>query len=277
MTLGRRFWRGASQVVESVGRSAEELTVADLDFVVDPQGDPARARLRRAHEALTRTVEGLRRGVRGSVEETQRDIEGIRTGPDAGLWRKAIDASESDHKEASARLAEEGIANPNEYNELLERATALEREVADLEKERERAKELENEAAEILDEYRERRSELSGRRQDFVKETSGETIRVRVGALATHGNLTRELEAILGISSFRDDRRAIERRIRPEGDRTWDWARLDDVVAEMRRFLSGDLSSWETHDARFESRLRRVPPERVDRLAPCTFRMTPSR
>ena len=259
--------RGASQVVESVGRSAEELTVADLDFVVDPQGDPARARLRRAHEALTRTVEGLRRGVRGSVEETQRDIEGIKTGPDASLWRKAIDASESDHKEASARLAEEGIANPNEYNELLERATALEREVADFEKERERAKELENEAAEILDEYRERRSELSGRRQDFVKETSGETIRVRVGAIATHGNLARELEAILGISSFRDDRRAIERRIRPEGDRTWDWARLDDVVAEMRRFLSGDLSSWETHDARFESRLRRVPPERIDRLA----------
>ena len=35
----------------------------------------------------------------------------------------------------------------------------------------------------------------------------------------------------------------------------------------MRRFLSGDLSSWETQDARFESRLRNVPPERIDRLA----------
>ena len=260
--------RGASQAVESVGRSAEELTVADLDFAVDdPHGDSARARLRRAHGALKRTVEGLRGSVRDGIEETQRDIEGIRTGPDASLWREVVNASESDHEEASARLAEEGIANPNEYNELLERATTLEREIADLEKERERAKALENEATETLDEYRERRSELSERRQDFVEETSSETIRIQVGALATHGNLAEKLETILGISSFRDDRRVIVQKIRPEEGQPWDWQRLDEVVAEMRRFLSGDLRSWETQDARFESRLRRVPPERIDRLA----------
>ena len=35
----------------------------------------------------------------------------------------------------------------------------------------------------------------------------------------------------------------------------------------MRRFLSGELASWPTHDHRFDAALRRVPPESIDRLA----------
>ena len=37
--------------------------------------------------------------------------------------------------------------------------------------------------------------------------------------------------------------------------------------AQIRRFHSGASDSWDTHDARFMTALRGIPPERVDRLA----------
>ena len=39
------------------------------------------------------------------------------------------------------------------------------------------------------------------------------------------------------------------------------------MVAEARQFLSGELNSWLAQDHRFESTLKSVPPERIDRLA----------
>jgi energy-coupling factor transporter ATP-binding protein EcfA2 len=42
---------------------------------------------------------------------------------------------------------------------------------------------------------------------------------------------------------------------------------LDAIVAEMRRFHSGMIDLWDTHDARFKAALRGIPPERIDRLA----------
>ena len=259
--------RGASQAVDSVRRSVEELSVADLDLASNAEGDPARAGLRRAHQALTRTIEDLQRGMRESAEKTQRDIEGIRTGTDTYLWRKTMDTSENQFREASARLAEEGISNPNEYDHLLAQASELEFGIEVLEKERERAKELESDATRTLVEYRERRSELSNKRKHFVQETSSEIIRVETDAYANYANLADELRETLGIERFEDDRRAIVQRIQPEQTQPWDWRKLDGEIANIRRLLSGELDSWETQDRRFEAALKRVPPERIDRLA----------
>ena len=263
-------WRAiletASQAVESMGHSAEELSVADLDFGADVKDDPAQASLRRAHEALRRMVEVLRRGVSERVERAQRDIEGIETSADADQWRAAMDASKREFEEASAQLAKEGISDPNEYGNLLGQAARLGREIEALEKERERAEELDKEATEALTEYRERRRELSDRRKSFAEETSDETIRVEIDAYVNRDNLEGHLTDILGTERFEGDRQALAQRIQPEGE-PFSWQELDSVVAEMRQLLSGALDSWPTKDHRFETVLKKLPPERIDRLA----------
>ena len=263
----RTILNGAAEAVESVKRTAEELSVADLDLGSGTEDDQARAGLRRAHEALSRTVDGLQSHVLERSEKTKEDIEGIRTGTESGLWREAIDKSESQFREASTRLAAEGISNPNEYDQLLAQASALGLSIASLEKELERAEELENEAATTLADYRERRNELSIRRRRFVGETSGEVIHVETNEFGNYANLADELRETLGIERFEDDRRAIVQRIQPEPNLPWDWSKLDNEVANMRRLHSGELDSWETRDRRFESALKNVPPERIDRLA----------
>ena len=66
---------------------------------------------------------------------------------------------------------------------------------------------------------------------------------------AAHLHLAENLEDILGIQRFQEDRRAIADGIRPPNDDQWDWTRLDSVIAEMRGFHSGATESMDTHDA----------------------------
>ena len=257
----------AARAVESVGESAAELSVADLDLGPASEDDPARASLQRAHEDLRETVEALRRGVHESVEQARRAMGEIDKGDDAAQWRAAVDASRRKFEEATAQLAKEGISDPNEYRDLLEEAAGLEREIDALQKEQQRVEELENEAVATLTEYREQRSELSKRRGRFATETSSEVIRVVINPYANHGRLAEDLADILGIERFEGDRQALAQRVQPEQSRSWSWEKLDEMVAVAGQFLSGGLKSWPARDQRFAAALRNVPPERIDRLA----------
>ena len=259
--------RQASQVVASVGRSTEELSVADLSVPPDSEDNQPHSSLRRAHAALKQAVSDLKHGIHQRVEVAQRSIESVRKGPDASLWREALSASESQYREAVAELAEQGISNPNEYSDLLQQATTLRREIETLENERALAERLEDEAETVLDAYRRTRENLSDRRKAFVGEVSSETIQVRLGLLANCNDLTDELGKTLGIDRFEADREAIAQRIAPAQDRPWDWARIDQEVKRIRQFLTGELVSWDTQDGRFNTALKRVQPEQIDRLA----------
>ena len=263
----RAIREAAAQALESVGQSAAELSVADLVLGSAAEDDPVRASLRRAHESLRRAVEELRGDVGERVAQARRAVGEIDEGEDAMRWRAAVDASKREFEEATAQLAEEGISDPNEYRDLLEQAANLEREIEALQREQNRVEELEEEAVATLVEYRAQRRELSERRGRFTKETSSDVIRVAIEPYADHGRLAEELTEILGIERFESDRQELARRIQPELDETWDWKRLDDVVADARKFLSGESNAWPTRDQRFAAALKRVPPERIDRLA----------
>ena len=262
----RAILEAASQAVEDVGDSAAELSVADLNFVSIEQ-DPAQARLRHAHEVLRRTVAELQRDVRETVDRARRDIRGIEASADIDQWNKAVAASSREYEKASAQLAEEGISDPNEYRDLLEQAARLGREIETLEQAQIRAAELNGEAAITLDEYRKLRRELSDRRQNFADEVSDEIVRVEIDEYANCKNLAEELAGILGTEHFASDRKVLARRIQPKQDQPWNWKQLDDVVAEIRQFLAGELDFPATKDQRFETALKKVPPERMDRLA----------
>lgn len=258
----------ASQAVEEVGESAENLFVSDLDLGATAENDQAVESLRRGHESLRASIETLRIQVSEAVSRAQLEIQEIGSGPDICRWRRAIGDAKQAFQTAGAELAEQGISDPNQYASLLERAADLGREIASLNEEDRRAADLESQAEEILAQYRRRRRELSERRRRFTEETSGETIRVEVNRFSNSENLFNQLGEILGTERYRDDREAIAQRIRGEQHQVWEWGRLDGVVAEMRRLHSGEPESWHVKDRRFETFLKdRVKPERIDRLA----------
>ena len=259
--------RGALKAVGSVSRAADELLVADLDLPLEVEESPEGQALKRAHKDLEMSVNSLRTSVLDGVGQTRQQIESLRTGNDASFWLDAVNASKGNFSEVSNQLAAQGISSPSEYGDLLQQAANLRQEIEVLGSERKRAERLEQEAENVLREFRGKREELSKRRQEFAEEASGETIQVEVNSLEQSDSIASQLGDMLGTDRFENDRQAIAQRVRPEVDSQWDWKRLDEVVAAMRRFRSGDEDSWPARDARFNSTLRGVPPERIDRLA----------
>ena len=255
------------RAVRGVARSAEKLVVADLAPGTQDPKDPARQSLGRAHSALQQTVGDLRRDVQNAVGRTQETIDQIRGGENVQKWQTAVTNSEEEFQRVSSQLAEEGISGPNQYRELLEQATSLEQEIQDLETERERANRLENEADEVLSEYRQFRKELNERRKQFAAETSSQIIRVEIATNENYGTLKGYVQEILGTERFHEDRQSIVQKIQPQQEQPWAWTRLDKTVEDLRQFLAGEQISWPSQDHRFEAALKRTQPERFDRLA----------
>ncbi len=256
-------WRG----IQEVARAAEELGVPDLNRGRDNlDDDSSLAGLAKAHQALGREVGRLRTAVLASVERSQREVEGMREGPDLREWRQALAASEEAFRAATAELQHRGIRDPEEYGNLVAEAARLRREISSLEEERSRAAGLASDAASALQLYREKRHALANARGALSESASRGTIRVNVTPLSDSGGLRRALIDILGTEHFEADRAALADRIRPTTS-DWSWDNLDEVVKEIRSFQKGQDNSWPTRDHRFQGALKRVPPERIDRLA----------
>ena len=253
--------------VDSVRSAVDELSVAELDIGMENEDDAPRAAVRRMHQSLNRLIAEFRQNAAGSIAEVERQLSEIRAGANANQWSAAVLQSEEEFENTVARLAEEGISDPTEYGSLVDRATTLEAEIGRLSGERQKVTTLEKQAEEVLARYREERGQLTARRREFAKSASGDSLRVDVNAYAGHSSLADDLEGILGIQRFQEDRRAVAGRIRPQETGEWNWNRLDAVVGEMRRFHMGLDDSWHTQDARFKPALRGIPPERIDRLA----------
>ncbi len=254
--------------LESIRQAVRAISVPDLNRLStgENENDAGRA-LRRAHRSLRQLIDDFRGKALGGIDDVIRELTELGHGDDASEWDTAVRTSEEAYKMTVAQLEEQGIADPAEYGELVERARMLESEIGVLGTESQKAGDLENDAADALEEYREVRRQLSLRRERFARGASGNTLRVQVECLGDHSDLAEEFVDILGITAFHEDRRSIAQRIRPQEDEEWEWGSLDSVVRAMREFQSTEGDSWDTRDARFAGKLRSLPPERIDRLA----------
>ena len=254
--------------LEAIQNTARAISVPDLNPLSNGDDeDDADQALRRSHQSLRQLIDDFRSKAIGEIDEVTRQLAELLRADDVSEWDTAVRASEEAYKRTVNQLEEQGIADPAEYGELVERAKRLEAEIEVLTKESQNARALEKESADALEDYREARCQLSLKREEFARRASSETLRVEVKGLGDHSDLTEGLIDILGIMAFQDDRKLIADRIRPQEDEAWAWEPLDSVVDAMREFQSKESDTWDTRDARFANRLRSLPPERIDRLA----------
>ena len=260
------------EAIDAVGRLVDGgLAVADLDLGPETDGDAATVALKRAHERLRDIVANLQKTVLDAVEQTRTAIAGVLTGQDALAWRDAVSASEREYQVVTQKLAEAGIANPDEYRDLLQRSATLQQEIGALEKRRVTAGEREQEAAAALLSYRECRAQLTSRRKEFAEGASNDLVMIEIHDYAIVPEIREEFEAFLrealGVPRFDEDYRALVDRIIPTVGQPWDFAKLDELVANLRDVLGDPQKPLDTRDHRFEAALRRLQPERLDRVA----------
>ena len=199
------MWKAVQAASESgldaVGEAVGAMAVADLSL---PTGDDDAAQaLQRAHQSLHQLIEGFRSEMLDSIEVVRRRLAEVLRGADTSLWGAAVDASEEAYQNTVSHLEEEGIADPEEYGELVERARGLEAEIEKLGTEELRARRLEQEADAVLAKYREARSRLSVKRQDFAGRASGDTLRVEVSRASSTGGCKSAQHRRCGLSASR--------------------------------------------------------------------------
>jgi DNA repair ATPase RecN len=260
--------KAATEAVEAVNQAAaDRLAVADLDLGAEADDDKATAALKRMHAQMRSIVANLQKTVLNAVAQTRTEIEGVRIGEDSVAWRAAVSASEQEYQMVAQQLAEAGIASPDEYRDLLQRGATLEQEIGTLERQRVTADEREREAAATLLRYRELRSELTEKRKRFAAKTSSDLIKVEIKGYAMREGLEDFLRDAWGIASFDPDYRALVEQIVPTANQPWRFEKLDDRVARLREVLGDPQKQWDTKDRRFENALRKLQPERLDRVA----------
>ena len=257
----------ASEAVQVLVGTAVDLSVDDLDFLLDTGDDQSLTALKQAHESLTQTVIDLQQAVQVAAAKTQQDILNIQNGAEVLAWNESVQLADTRYREVADRLSQEGILDPDEYDGLLEQVGKLNQEIEELIAQSQLATELEQAAIGTLDAFRAKHQELTEKRESFAESTSSDLIRVEIKSNANWANLSEELSSILGIERFEDDRQALARGIQPKPNEPWNWAALDDVVAQARSYIKGYTEIWETRDRRFAAALKNVPPERIDRLA----------
>lgn len=259
--------KSAHEGVEAIARAAEALVPGDLNGQEKTESDAALAALRRAHMELTAALQELRDSVRMAVIKARSVISASSSRVEAVVWREAVTASEAQFNTVVAQLAQAGIANPEEYRDLLQRAATEEEEILRLEGLHEAAAERDKTAVQLLADYRAQRGELTRRRQVFAARSSGELIRVEVSGYAEQGEVGSFVRETLGIERFDEDYSAIARRVGSSATAEWTFNSLDGVVSELRSLLADPQRPWPARDHRFEGALRRLQPERLDRLA----------
>ncbi len=253
--------------VDAVERVAVDLGVADLDASAGESDAEPLASLRRGHDGLRRAVSELRISVLAAVEKARLQIESDKNGADASQWRRAMEESEGAFRQVSEKLAAEGIASPDEYRDLLQRATTLEQEIAVLERHAAIATKREAEAEAELRKFRESREGHGKSRKEFSERTSGELIDVLITVNATYKSFEPFLREVLGLDHFDEDFRRLRDRVIPPNGKNWSFEALDTLLGDIRELLVDPGRRWDAADRRFVGALKRLQPERLDRLA----------
>ncbi len=258
---------GVEQGLKSAKASAGNLVAADLELGAEAEDDAPRVALRHAHRSLDQIARNLSQDLQMTIAAAELQLSQLHAGAHASEWKAAVESIEKKYQQTARQLEQEGLTDPAEYGILLDRESSLESEIKELERESARARSLERQASQTLAEYRQECQQLSLQRQTFAEKASNDTLRVEVVPFAAHVKLDDELIDILGVEHFEKDRIKIAKCIRPEINAQWDWDRLDGVIDWLRNFHTGASDSWEASDRRFGQAFRKIPPERIDRLA----------
>lgn len=259
----RRVERAWDEALAGVRRTLQQLAAATDGLGVS---DVPGAELAGVHRVVVDRIDRLRTEVRAALAAAHQDVDAAVAGPDVARWREVLAEGEAAYQAVLAELSGAGIENPDEVGRLVQTVTALERELQALETQVASGASTDDEARRALDQYRVLRAELSERRRRFAdEEASTELVRFTLRPLGRVEDFEAALRETLGIQRFDDAHRAmVERVIVDDG---FDYGRLDALVDGLRGFQADPDASFPNADKRFEAALRRVTPERVDRLA----------
>lgn len=187
----------------------------------------------------------------------------------APTWQSTLRDAEEKYEALRNRLREEKAGEPNEFGKLLQQQQTLEQQLADMESRRTFQETVRRQADEKRIHLATSRNALTEMRNQFLKKVLTKNRYVKVSAVrfGDEDLYEERLRGLIDCNPGKFDKDIgtdgliglIKRNNPEEGV-----AKLKRVVQELA--ATGKSSEYTAKDQRFVTRLRELPPERLDRL-----------
>ncbi len=262
--------KGISDIGSRLRATVEELIPEDFDdtdFDKTLVEDTTLIELIQNHQ---KSINDIVSQVSGLADMVDAVLADWRKQKDGSSWQSKVDETMRAYKDLQERLKQEGVADPSEYGELVQRRQVLENQIKDFKNRRKQITELEEQASACLERIASLRKELTQKRRAFLDEVLAGNPYVRITIIPygakdevedefrqliqrETGGFEKDIDGLLGnIYSGSQDASEIEQRI----------ASLKNTVQEIAR----NPQNSQLADKRFGSHLAKLPPEALDRL-----------
>lgn len=268
-------WAGEwSDLGDRIRRLAEELVPGPLEETLAGGDEETEQLIEKAAQARSR-LESIRDRLVEMASEADAVHSDWESEKSESRWSRTVQQAAVAYQDLKERLSEEGVKDPSEYGELVQRRQTIEQQLARLERHREEAASLRQEAVESLHRLLEIRRDLTKSRKDFLQcvLSNNRYVRIEVVPYGSAEDAERELREILG----RDDG-AFEKDIGSAGGggllgRLFEDpspAAMEDALGALRqgirKIAEGAQDAPPVQHQFFANHLRKLPPEALDRV-----------
>ena len=262
-------WSGTGEQLRAM---AEEITPASIDqSVFDPE-DTSDHEVMDETSRVVHRLEKIARIVLRLAEQADACLNHWQSTQSAPKWKSILRDAEEKYETLRNKLREERAGEPHEFGKLLQQRHALEQQLADMESRRKLQKEVHRQADEKLAHLAMGRTSLTDMRSQFLEMVLTNNPYVKISAVR-FGDADLYEERLRGLIDCnpgkfdkdigtigKDGLIGLIKHNNPEDGVT----KLKQVVRDLA--AKGKSSEYTAKDQRFVTKLRELPPERLDRL-----------
>lgn len=263
------FEEGVRSAGDRLRQAADEVLPEEFDrSILDEERDEDR-KLRELAEELLDGLRKVRDEVLAQAKQADEVVATWRRKLADSTWKKAVEKAEGDHRKLVETLQGEGISDLDEYGGLVQRRQLLEDRLASLRAEKTTLSDVEQQGQDSLERLLELRSELTSRRQGFLREVLAANPHVRITVLPMGDRSAAEwrLRELLATDRFDKDIGDLLDTLYQGGE---GMEKREEGLATLKKRLVGLYNAPDPgpglQDARFATHVQRLTPEQLDRL-----------
>lgn len=205
--------------------------------------------------------------IRGAADDLAAEATRASEAIDKSPWATAREKSLKEYEGLATQLDELEIGEQGVFDALLAKRQLLEEQLAGIDETKKQQKEVGDEADTALEELTEARGDLSSRRSGFLAKVLGGNplVRVHLTEMGDREDAFESLRELLGTGeSFGEDVDKIVGII--FGSKPTILKGLAEAKRTIRELAETEEPEYEAADRRFITRVKKLPPEGLDRL-----------
>ncbi len=266
-------WNGTGDQLREVAGNIVPDTLDETTF--DPD-KPEDVELREHAAKVRDKLDKISKYVVDLASQADQVVTEWREKRDESSWKQNVDVAVGKYQELREKLEKEGAGDPAAYGELVQRRQSIEQRLKELNERKTQAEKLKEQANEALQRLLAIRRELTELRRKFLEKVLSENryVKIQVVPYGAEESVKEELRRLLqredggfdkdigtpggeGLLGTLYGKSNVSEKIEQN---------LENIKDKIKKIASGQIKDGAVADKRFETHIRRLPPEAIDRL-----------